>query len=161
MRIFGAIMILCAFTAGGFLKSAQMRRRCMFWERFITGLEILKAEIGYNGSDLKKAFTAASDVSGLKVFEYAAQKILESGIDTAWAEAVREIEVKEEDRKLLLLLSSKLGKTDVEGQLKHINYIYALASEAKASAEKVYEEKGALFRRGGILIGIFSVLVLI
>lgn len=161
MRILGAAMILCAFTAGGFWISAEMRRRCTFWERFITALEMLKAEIGYNGSDLKKAFEAAAGVSCLKLFECAANKLFALGIDAAWAEAVRESGVNEEDMKLLLLLSSRLGKTDVEGQLKHIAYISALAIEAKTAAEKAYAEKGALFRRSGVLIGIFAVLILI
>ncbi|MDO5398094.1 MAG: stage III sporulation protein AB [bacterium] len=161
MRVFGAAMILCAFTAGGFLISVEMRRRCTFWERFITALEMLKAEIGYNGSDLKKAFAAASEVSGLKLFERAADRLSELGIDAAWAEAVREGGANTEDMKLLLLLSSRLGKTDVDGQLKHIEYISSLAEETRAKAENIYMEKGALFRRGGILVGIFVVLVLI
>lgn len=160
MRVLGAAMILCAFAAGGFLISAEMRNRCVFWNRFITAMEMLKAEIGYNGSDLKKAFMAASRVSGLKIFEAAAAKLSEQGIDDAWSDSVNESGANAEDMKLLLLLSSKLGKTDAEGQLKHIAYISALASEAKSAAEKEYAEKSALFRRGGILVGIFAVLIL-
>ena len=154
-------MILCAFAAWGFSVSLSMRRRCEVWKSFIAALEILKAEIGYSGAGLKTAFYAASKVSGLKLFECAADKLADRGLDSAWADAVVKSNLNEGDAEIVLMLSSKLGKTDAEGQIKHISYITSLAESAKNEAEAEYKEKGALFRRGGILTGVFVILLLL
>ena len=153
-------MILCALGVWGFSVSLGMRRRYEAWGRFIAALEILKAEIGYSGASLKTAFYAASKVSGLKLFKSAADKLAAMGLDSAWADAVAESGINPADAEIMLLLSSKLGKTDAEGQIKHISYILSLAETAKKEAETEYKEKGALFRRGGILTGVLIILLL-
>ncbi len=160
-KLFGAAMIFAAFTFGGCSVSNSMRTRCLFWESFITALEILKAEISFSGTDLKKAFFNAARLSGQELFSEAAKNIETVGLDEAWKSAVDKFALKANDKGTLLLLSSKLGKTDASGQEKHINYILKLAEEIKAEAYKAYEHKGALFRRGGVLAGIFAVLILI
>lgn len=161
MKILGALMIVCAFCFCGFGICTVMKKRCNFWERFITALELLKAEIGFSGANLKDAFINAGNVSGERLFSDAADEIESLGIEQAWKNAVQKRMFLKKDEQTILLLSSKLGKTDVSGQLRHIEYIYKLAENLKQSADSNYKHKGSLLGRGCILIGVMAVLMLL
>lgn len=161
MKLIGAVIVICVFAYGGIAAGKTMGRRCEFWERFITALQILRSEIGFSGSSLKKAFLNAARISGEPLFENAAAEIETVGIDRAWKAAVDRQPLCEEDKRTVLLLSGKLGKTDTEGQIKHLDYISGLAEEARSSADELYKRKGVLYRRGGLLAGIFVAVVLL
>lgn len=159
MRLIGAVLVFTAFAWCGFKISQALKFRCDFLERFITALEILKTEIAFSGADLKTAFENAARISGADIFSCAALYIEKEGIASAWKKAVHQAAVS--DKELILLLSSKLGKTDAKGQIRHIEYVSGLVSEARKEAVKKYEGTGSLCRRGGVLLGIFAVLILI
>lgn len=161
MKLIGAVLIFSACTWCGFKVSQSLKNRCVFLERFITALEILKTEIAFSGADLKTAFENAARISGASIFSQAALYIEKEGINMAWKRAVEQVAISDADRRLIMLLSSRLGKTDAKGQVRHIEYVSGLVSEAKREAVSRYEGTGGLYRRGGVLLGMFAVLILI
>lgn len=160
MKIMGAVLILGVFVWCGFNISNTMKKRCELLGAFITALEILKSEIAFNGADLKTAFNHAAKLSGADIFADSARYIESEGIAAAWKRAVENKDINEQDRRVFMLLSSKLGKTDAQGQIRHIDYVGGLAREARKNAAELYEKNGTLFMRGGVLLGIFAVLML-
>ena len=156
----GAVMVFAVFAWCGCSVSVQMKKRCDLLEQFITALELLKAEIAFNGSDLKKAFENTAKMSGAEIFSDAARYLDASGINRAWEMALNEAKINAADKQVLMLLSSKLGKTDSPGQIKHIDYVEKMVMESRKNAVSTYENTGGLFRRGGVLLGILTVLIL-
>lgn len=157
MKLLGALLVFGAVSWCGIQMSNTLKKRFEFYERFISALEILKCEISFSANDLKSAFENTYRVSGADVFLYAAGMLVTDGFDKAWEKAVDEARVA--DREIAMLLSSKLGKTDTDGQIKHIDYVLGIAQEARKEAKNKYEKTGVLYRRGSILLGIFAVLL--
>lgn len=161
MKIIGSMFVFIAFAWGGAAIGMNMKKRCDFLNDFIIALQVLETEISFLGAELAGAFERASQVSGVNVFSEAAKSIEKDGIDKAWSDALDKVGINSNERKILLLLSSKLGKTDTQGQIKHIKYIEGMASELRKKAKKDYETKGGLCKKGGILLGILAVIMLI
>lgn len=161
MKITGAILVFAAFAWCGAALSMKMKKRCDFLESFITALQILETEISFLSAELKEAFEKAAQIGCADVFLYTAKNIEKLGIDRSWAEALDKAPINGEDKKILLLLAAKLGKTDTKGQIKHIKYVAGMANELKKKAEKDYETKGGLCRKGGALLGVFAVIMLV
>ena len=160
MKFVGAVLIIAAFFLTGFSKNRKLYARCILWSNFIEGLGILESEICFSGTELKKAFKRTGSICEAKVFSLAAEELNKYGIDKAWENAVEKSDVNIKDRTIMLKLSSKIGKTDIKGQQKHIEYICSLADAARISAEKEYNEKGRLLCRGSVLLGLLVAVIL-
>ena len=57
------------------------------------------------------------------------------------------------------MLGTKLGMTDTKNQLKHIGYVKELITAQAAAAENEYKRLGRIYRGGGVLTGLFIILV--
>ncbi len=161
MRLIGAVLIFAAIAWCGMRASLALKQRREFLEGFITALELLKSEIAFSVSDLKSAFENVAGISGARIFMLLAEYVEGEGINSACEKAVEISRLTGEEAQLISLLASKLGKTDVQGQLRHIEYVAGIANELRKKALQNYEKSGVLYRRGAILIGIFAVLLLI
>lgn len=160
MKLLGAVLVVGAFSIGGFSMNRKLYARCVMWGKFIEGMGILESEIGFAGTELKEALKRAGNICGAQVFKTASDILEEYGINKAWERAVKETVSKEEDRSIMLQLSSKIGKTDAAGQVKHIEYMISIAERAKAAADTEYKDKGKLLCRGGVLLGLLAAAVL-
>lgn len=68
---------------------------------------------------------------------------------------------REEDKEILLSLSSTLGISDREGQLATIEYHARLLETNRQSALEEYRKKGALYQKLALLTGIAAALVIL
>lgn len=166
MKLVGAtvIFIVCAYA--GFSLSDRLKKRCVYLRNVCTALNLLETEIAFGGSRLKQAFIrldSAADTRGL--FKTAAEKTEELGIKRAWQESVEEkqeeLRLTEKDTEVLKSLGGRLGMTDTENQIKNISYAKKQLEAQISQAEGEYERTGRLYRSGGILVGLFLILILI
>lgn len=163
LKLIGAVMICAACTYIGIKKSGELKGRYKSLRNIGTALGYLETEIGFCSNDLKRAFInidRGTDTCGL--FKDAADKIEEYGIKKAWAYAVLKssMPILDSDRELMLMLGEKLGMTDTKSQLKHIGYVKELVNAQSESAESEYGRLGKIYRSGGLLAGLFIILVI-
>lgn len=164
LKIAGAVMICAACTYMGLKKSTELKNREKSLKSIHTALGHLETEIGFTANNLKRAFLNIEKSAELKgLFADAAERIENFGIKKAWTYAVMnsKLTLLESDRELLLMLGTRLGMTDTKNQLKHIGYMRELISAQAGSAEAEYRRLGSIYRGGGVLLGLFIVLLIV
>lgn len=164
MKLIGAAMIFIACAYCGFSLSDRLKKRQMYLGNMITALNLLETEISFGGSRLKRAFIrldTAADTRGL--FKTAADKTETLGIKKAWSEAVTEKQdelcFSDADAEVLTSFGERLGMTDTENQVKNIRYVKNRLEAQLAAAQTEYKSMGRVLRSGGILSGLFLVLI--
>lgn len=161
LKLVGAVMVAFACGYFGFYISMSMRKRTTSIEKIITSLEMLEGEIGFGMNKLKQAFL---NIDTCGIFSCVAEKIAKCGIKNAFESAVSEyadkLALKNEDKEILIVLGDKMGRTDVDDQIKSIKYVKALLEERKKSASEEYERLGKIYRNGGILVGLMIAVML-
>lgn len=165
MKLIGAAIILAVCVYAGFSMSDRLKKRCVYLQNICEALNLLETEISFGKSRLKQAFikiNSAVNTQGL--FKNAADNMENMGIKKAWREAVGNTQGKlkfnEDDAQILMLLSERLGMTDTEDQIKNIAYTRCRIEGNLKAAENEYAKMGKLYRNGGILAGLFLVLIL-
>ena len=162
MKLIGAAIVIAVSTRLGFMKAESLNRRANLLEQLCSGLEILKSEIAYSGTDLEKALIRAetlTDSGGL--FKAAAEDLGAVGISAAWEKAVEERIADKGDRAAIERLGAVLGKTDARGQTEHISYTAALVRARAKDAKAAYAKYGRLYKSVGVLAGAAAVLILL
>lgn len=145
--------------------SDKLKKRRENLHSFHTALIMLENEISFSVNSIDRAFKNISDsVELCGFFSFLVDKIKDNGIRKAWQVAVEEFSetlcLTESDVKILLILSSELGITDKENQLKNINYVLSLLETAEAEAEKSYLSLAGLYRNIGIGAGLAASILL-
>lgn len=164
MKLIGAAMVFIVCAYCGFSLSDHLKKRQTYLGNIITALNLLETEISFGGSRLKRAFTRldeAADTRGL--FKTAADRTETLGIKKAWREAVTEkqdeLRLSDTDAEVLMSLGERLGMTDTENQVKNIRYVKNRLEGQLTAARSEYGSMGKVLRSGGILAGLFLVLI--
>lgn len=155
-------MICAACTYMGIKRSGELRNREKSLKNIHTALGHLETEIGFSSNNLKRAFLNIEKSAPLKgLFADAADRIENFGIKKAWTYAVMNssLTLLDADRELLLMLGTRLGMTDTKNQLKHIGYMRELIDAQACTAAAEYRRMGKVYSGGGILLGLFIVLL--
>lgn len=163
LKLIGSFMIGGACVYLGFKRSMNMKKRLSSLKSIQNKLSLLESEIGFRGLDLKEAFINIDNSNG--IFSDAANYIEEEGIKKAWNNSVKKHCSKccftEGDVDTLLMLGQRLGMTDTENQIKHINGIKNILDIHIKAAQYDVEHFGRLYSGGGVLTGIFLILILL
>lgn len=165
MKLIGAVIIFAVCVYAGFSMSDRLKKRCVYLKNICEALNLLETEINFGKSRLKQAFMKidkSCDTRGL--FKTAADSMEETGIKKAWRHAVEdkqaELRFGDDDAHTLALLGERLGMTDTEDQIKNIVYTRRRLEGSLTRAEEEYTKFGRLYRNGGILAGLFLILIL-
>ena len=165
MKLIGAAIIFAACVYAGFSMSDRLKKRCVYLKNICAALNLLETEITFGKSRLKQAFLKidkSGDTKGL--FKSAADCMEKTGIKKAWRSAVKdkqtELRLSDDDAQTLALLGERLGMTDAEDQIKNIAYTRRRLEGNMVNAEEEYAKFGRLYRNGGILAGLFLILIL-
>lgn len=164
VKLVGALVIFISCTYFGIRRSAELKGRCTSLKNISAALMQLETEIAFSSNDLKRAFlNIDKSTKTYGLFRDAAERIGQYGIKKAWTYAVLKspMPLSDSDRELLLMLSVKLGMTDAKNQLRHTAYINELVNAQAAAAEGEYRRLGRLYQSGGVLAGLFIVLVIV
>ena len=85
--------------------------------------------------------------------------------ETAWSERIRllpkSLSLKKSDKELLSEFGRELGKTDIDGQLKHIELYKTVFEKQLYSAEEEISKKSKLYKTMGLFAGISIALMII
>lgn len=160
IKLFGCALLIFACFFTGCLKSKKLYSRRDFLSNFLSFLSTLKTNIRYSGDDIFTLLEASAD--GCGTLWLSGFSLERSEPEAAWkrrVDALRDTEDKA-DRQLLLEFGSKLGKTDLEGQLSHIERYETLFGLRLENAGEEIAKKSKLYRAMGLFIGISAALLM-
>lgn len=165
IKFFGALLVVAACAALGFLKSAELKKRKTSIMNIRTALTALESEIVFSSYYLKHALLHIEKMCECGgIFAETADNIEEMGVAGAWRKAVsgsrKKLGLKESDAEILLGFGENLGKSAREQQSKNIKHIQALLECAQKEADEEYKKSARLYRSMGILGGIFIAVIL-
>ncbi|HIT84920.1 MAG TPA: stage III sporulation protein AB [Candidatus Ornithomonoglobus intestinigallinarum] len=161
LKIAGGIMIAVSCVYLGLRRSMNLKKRCRSLERIQNALSLLETEIAFKGTELKSALLN----TGEPLFKEAACRMDGGTVKTAWNGAVKKCAMRlcltEGDVDALAMLGSRLGMTDTENQVKNIDAVKNMLDIHINAARNDAERFCRLYTGGGVLTGIFIVLMLI
>lgn len=165
-----AIIVVLGFGYGGFLYAESLKKRTEQISAFYDSMTMLEFNVRYMNYPIREAFlnTGKSCMGVVKeIFEESAGILAENqGVSpgTAFCEAIDgkrdELKLKNDEIEILEAFSKTLGEGDVETEVKNINTVKIRLSSAQEKAEEETAKSVKLSRSLGVLLGVFTVIVL-
>lgn len=171
IKLAGAVFILFAATALGFVQSAQYAKRPKQIRDLMQALQSLETEITYGFTPLPQALEnigGSLDAPVTTIFKASAAKlrardgwstkeIWDWSVHTHWPDTA----LGRNEKIAFLQLGEHLGQSDREDQIKHIRLAMdqLRAEENRARSEQVRYEK--MWKSLGFLGGLLIVILLI
>ena len=158
------ILLLAVSTFVGLYSAVSLKKRAEQLRSLLNGIHTVERGILCGGTEIGTLFKRASETGGGCLFGCVASS---DGDTTArkYENAKKRITGKmffdkgdwiEADR-----FFSSVGRTDADGQVRLCAQCAALISARLEDAEEKYRKFGTVYSRGGILVGIFIVILLI
>jgi len=163
LRITGAVLVVFAGSMIGFLKSDGLLKRARLLGKIITGLNLLKAQIGYGRTSLRDALLSIGRSQDIELFSKTAENMTEKGIKSAVLEALETCgeHLKGEDKEPIIALAENLGMTDAKTQESAIETAVITLATAKNQADEEYARLGKMYRSIGVLGGLLGAILFI
>lgn len=162
MRLAAGVLILAICTAWGFRRSIMLKRRCALLRELRLLLEQYYIEIACTAPTLSELARRGQGEFGVLLRECAQT---EPDIRAAWRTAVDRLSAQSacggEEAALLRELGGELGTCPAESQLSLLKLYSAQLERLLAQAEKTSEQRGRLYRSGGVLAGLGAVVLLL
>lgn len=163
LKIFGGLLLaLSGFSAGWFF-SKKLTMRKNFFKSIVCFVSALSTQIRYSTADIFTLVSLGARTAELDIFDIADEN--GTPFYTAWSNRVNAIPsrygLKSSDRQLLLEFGEQLGKTDVEGQLKHLELYEAVFKNQLSNAENEIKKKSKLYKTMGFFVGTAAALMMI
>ena len=152
LKLLGCAAVALSGLAFGVMKSRSLYARRDSLKRVLVFLSSLATNIRYSSDEISSAVSAAANSSD------APYLCVEADRDTPFYD--RWEEANNSDKELLLGFGEKLGKTDLEGQLSHIELYRALFQKQIKEAEDDAQKKSRLYRTLGIFGGVSAAILI-
>lgn len=163
IKLIGSAMLILSSFSVGYYMSKSLYRRKDFLSSFLIFLNHLATNIRYNSDDIFTLAALCADMEELDNFKSITSD-RSASFTAAWNKAVLTIpkaySLKKSDISLLKDFGSELGKTDVEGQLKHIELYKVMFKKQLADAENEITKKSKLYKTMGFFVGTAAALVM-
>ena len=165
VKYFILFLILVSSTLIGKFLSNKYIYRLEELEDIKNSLNILKTKIKFTYEPIPEVFgEIAENVSSnvRRLFVLAKQNMEKMSAGEAFEEAVDNIicNLKNEDKKVIKMLSKLLGRTDVEGQISQIEITEEFLENQIKEAEEEKKKNERLYTRLGTVIGLTIVIIL-
>ena len=153
--------MLSGFSAGWFCSKKLLMRRD-FFKKLLSFVSNLSTQLRYSTSDIFTLVSLSASISGFDFFEISD----ETGTPfyRVWSERVNVIPakfgLKKGDTALLLEFGEQLGKTDVDGQLKHLELYETLFKKQLTDSENEINKKSKLYKTMGFFVGTAAALMI-
>lgn len=161
LKILGCLILTAAGFGAGCLFSARLYRRRDFLRRLQGFLSSLSTDLRYRGEDIFTLVTECAKRAGLTALSVQPS---EDSFENAWNKAINGVcaafPLQREDESLLREIGSQLGKTDLEGQLRHLSLIETRLAERLRDAEESLLQKAKLCKTMGFFVGAATAIVL-
>ena len=144
IKFLGCILIISASFLAGYSMSRKLYLRRDFLESFIHFLSSLSTNMRYSTSDIFTIVSTSAKTNDLHYFSFSQEKTAQP-FEQLWIEKITDLpklfSLKNSDKELLLQFGRELGKTDVEGQLKHIELYNTVFNKQLNLAEDEINQK--------------------
>lgn len=164
IKIIGSVLIVSACFLTGYSMARNLSVRRDFLKNLIVFLSSLSTNLRYNSSDIFTLVSLCARDDELSYFRFD-DTLINQPFETMWAEKVsslpKSLSLKKSDKELLYEFGRELGKTDVDGQLKHIELYKTVFEKQLSSAEDDINKKSKLYKTMGFFVGVSAVLVMI
>ncbi len=161
LKIIGSMMIGISCIWLGLRRSMGFRKRYRSLQEIQNSLSVLETEIAFRETELKQAFSNTAN----PLFCEAAKTIERDGIQNAWKRAVKKcaprMGLTDGDKDTLHMLGQRLGMTDTENQIKNIDGVKNMLDIHIQAARYDVNHFCRLYTGGGVLTGIFLILMLL
>lgn len=162
-KLIGAVLLVASSFSVGLSMSKSLYRRKAFIKSFIVFVDSLATHIRYNTDDIFNLVSMCADSEELKCFEYFSNPNNQP-FDKLWSKSVltipRAYSLTKSDADLLLQFGSQLGKTDIDGQLKHIMLYKDFFKKQLDDAEEAIIKKSKLYKTMGLFAGTAAALMM-
>ncbi len=162
MRLLTAFLVFAAFTAGGLLKSSELKRRTLLLRELVRLVSDLSAAIRCTAPTLDEL---AEDCRG--VFGELLRESRRASPDsrTAWLTAAKRLGgctfCGREEAALLLSLAGELGTSPAESQLSMLKLYGERLQGLLSDAEQLSRSRGKLCRSVGALLGAGAAIMIV
>lgn len=164
IKIIGSVLIVSACFLTGYSMARNLSVRRDFLKNLIVFLSSLSTNLRYNSSDIFTLVSLCARDDEMSYFRFD-DTLINQPFETMWAEKVsslpKSLSLKKSDKELLYEFGRELGKTDVDGQLKHIELYKTVFEKQLSSAEEDINKKSKLYKTMGFFVGVSAVLVMI
>ena len=111
-----------------------------FLKSFIVFLSALSTNMRYNSSDIFTLVSLSVREEEMSFFKFD-NTLHNQPFETAWSERIRllpkSLSLKKSDKELLSEFGRELGKTDIDGQLKHIELYKTVVLSRRRNQQKI------------------------
>ena len=169
LKLIGILLIVSATTKIGFALAARLERRKNSLLCFKDALSLLESEIGFAQNSLARACenigNTLSPPAG--AFFLDVHDALSRGIDTqqAWEELLGKYRqtlcLTAADIQLLCSFAARLGRSDVENELKNIYNTTVSLNMQIANAKNTCDTYKRVYQSAGVLCGALIAVLLI
>ncbi len=158
LKIIGAFLLAAAGFGFGCAPARRLAARREFLRRALTFISCLSTELRYRNDDIFSLVNSCGELfqvsqSGSSPF-YSSWRACIGRLRFRWSLTPRDTELLDE-------LGSRLGTTDSEGQLTHLEHYRALFERQLAEARSDAEQKTKLYKTLGLFVGVSAAIMLL
>lgn len=161
-KLIGCLLVVCTGTMIGFVLSGKLYKRRDFLKSFTEFISLFATNLRYSSDDIFTLVNSCAKNSNLDLLHFSEY---DRPFDELWFDKVKqisfEIPLSKSDISMLKDFGSQLGKTDTEGQLKHLELYEVSFSKQLASARDAITKKSKLYKTMGFFAGSAIALMMI
>lgn len=157
IRLAGAALLTGAGLCIGLVRSGKLKRRVETLAALIRLMEWMKNRLRYSAAPLSDLMRQAAEETGF--FPLRIPACPEGRpFSLCWDALIDGTELPASDRQLLRRFGSEMGRTDLKGQLAHMEMYAAQTEQLRRIAAEEYEKKGrvptALWTAGAAVLAL-------
>ena len=164
LKIIGSVLIITSCFSVGYMKAKKLYVRRDFLSVFIKFLSVLSTNLRYNSDDIFSIVDLSAKTEGLYFFEKECEEYNIS-FEEYWKNKITSLDIIDNlliaDKTLLTEFGLQLGKSDVEGELQHIELYKRLFEKQLEDAENQILKKSKLYKAMGFFVGTSTALMII
>ncbi len=160
MRGLCALVIIICSSLCGFGKVLSLKNRTTQLADILTGLELMKSEIGERQAPMTElAKTLSANSSGVSRELFSNLDTLMPLVDTLgfpeiWQKSVSALPLRKEERDALTRLGTTLGRYDAQSQCREISACIGRFDTFERAAVSEYRKNGRMYAGLGLTLGV-------
>ena len=147
-------------TAAGWSCAVRLKRRRDFLLRLRGFLSAMTTGLRYRNADIFTLTAQSARQAGLPLVAESADKPFAQEWERVVSRIPRSFSLREEDVSLLLRFGAQLGKTDLDGQLRHLSLTASELEALITESEDAMSRKSKLYKTLGFFAGASTAILL-
>ena len=160
LKIIGCLLMVLTGTAAGWSCAVRLKRRRDFLLRFRGFLSAMTTGLRYRNADIFTLTAQSARQAGLPLVAESADKPFAQEWERVVSRIPRSFSLREEDVSLLLRFGAQLGKTDLDGQLRHLSLTASELEALITESEDAMSRKSKLYKTLGFFAGASTAILL-